>query len=54
MELLFLLGMTLEEAAEELHLSRASVHADWKLAKAWLFNELGGTAPSAPPHEAQS
>lgn len=53
-ELLFLLGMTLEEAAEELHLSRASVHADWKLAKAWLFNELGGTAANAPPHEARS
>jgi RNA polymerase sigma factor (TIGR02999 family) len=41
-ELLFLLGLTFQEAAEQLGLSRASVHNDWQLAKAWLFRELGG------------
>lgn len=52
-ELLFLLGLTIQEAAEEIGLSRASVHADWKLAKAWLFNELGGTESSRPSAEAR-
>lgn len=42
-ELRFLLGLTFQEAANELNLSRVSVHNDWQLAKAWLFNELGGT-----------
>jgi RNA polymerase sigma factor (TIGR02999 family) len=43
-ELLFLLGLTFQEAAEELELSRASVHNDWRLAKAWLYHELTGAA----------
>jgi RNA polymerase sigma factor (TIGR02999 family) len=47
-ELLFLLGLTFQEAADELGLSRGSVHNDWQLAKAWLFKELGGCEPPAP------
>lgn len=50
-ELLFLLGLTFQEAAEELNMSRASVHNDWQLAKAWLFKELGGCAPPDPGTE---
>jgi|GEM_PF-1159736 len=44
-ELLFVLGLTFQEAADELHISRASVHNDWRLAKAWLYHELGGIQP---------
>ncbi len=52
-ELLFVLGLTFQETADELGLSRASVHNDWRFAKAWLHKELDGTAgrdsaPSAP------
>lgn len=46
MELLFLLGLTFQEAADELGLSRASIHNDWRLAKAWLFNALDGSTPA--------
>jgi RNA polymerase sigma factor (TIGR02999 family) len=45
-ELLFLLGLTFQETADELGLSRASVHNDWRLAKAWLYNELSGATPA--------
>jgi RNA polymerase sigma factor (TIGR02999 family) len=45
-ELLFLLGLTFPEAADELGISRASVHTDWRLAKAWLYHELDGAAPA--------
>jgi RNA polymerase sigma factor (TIGR02999 family) len=53
-ELLFLLGLTFQEAADEIGISRASVHSDWRLAKAWLYHELDGTvardsAGSVPP-----
>lgn len=41
-ELLFLIGLSFQETADELGLSRASVHSDWRLAKAWLYKELGG------------
>lgn len=44
-ELIFLLGLNFQEAAQELGISRASVHNDWRLAKAWLYNELEGAAP---------
>lgn len=52
-ELLFLIGLTFQEAADELGLSRASVHNDWQLAKAWLFRELGGVEAPAGPTAAQ-
>jgi RNA polymerase sigma factor (TIGR02999 family) len=45
-ELRFLLGLTFQETAEELNLSRMSIHNDWQLARAWLFKELGGTTPA--------
>lgn len=45
-ELLFVLGLTFQETADELQMSRASVHNDWQLAKAWLFAELGGMQAS--------
>jgi RNA polymerase sigma factor (TIGR02999 family) len=41
-------GLSLEEAAEVVGVSRATVERDWQAARAWLFKELGG-APSPPP-----
>ncbi|MEM1204924.1 MAG: sigma-70 family RNA polymerase sigma factor [Acidobacteriota bacterium] len=37
-----LCGLTVEEIAEALGLSAATVHRDWRMAKAWLTRELGG------------
>jgi DNA-directed RNA polymerase specialized sigma subunit len=33
-------GLTLEETAEVLGISRATVIREWRLAKAWLYGEL--------------
>src|SRR5262249_25028221 len=33
-------GMTLEETAEVLGVSRATVIREWRMAKAWLYGEL--------------
>ncbi|MEW6251205.1 MAG: sigma-70 family RNA polymerase sigma factor [Planctomycetota bacterium] len=41
-ELRFLIGLSLQETADELGISRMSVHNDWQLAKAWLYKELAG------------
>ena len=41
-ELRFFAGLTSEEVAEVLGLSRATVDNDWRFAKRWLKNELGG------------
>ena len=35
-------GMTVEETAEVLHVSPATIKRDWSLARAWLNRELGG------------
>ena len=35
-------GLTLDETAEALHISRDTVKRDWKMAKLWLLRELGG------------
>jgi len=44
-ELRFFGGLTIDETAEVLHISAATVGREWTLAKAWLFAELGpGTA----------
>ena len=43
-ELRFFGGLTAEETAEVLHVSPETVMHDWKLAKAWLLRELGGSA----------
>jgi RNA polymerase sigma factor (TIGR02999 family) len=39
-ELRFFGGLSLEETADALHVSVATVRRDWSLARAWLFREL--------------
>lgn len=39
-ELRFFSGLSLEETAEALKISRATAARDWKMAKAWLHREL--------------
>lgn len=39
-ELKYFGGMTLEETAEALGVSRATVIREWRMAKAWLYDEL--------------
>ena len=39
-ELRYFSGLSLEETAEALHISRATVASDWSMAKAWLYREL--------------
>ena len=41
-ELRFFSGMTVEETAEALGVSPATVKNEWRSAKAWLFQELNG------------
>ena len=41
-ELRFFGGLTIEETAEALSVSPATVKAEWKMAKAWLRREIGG------------
>jgi RNA polymerase sigma factor (TIGR02999 family) len=41
-ELRFFAGLTLEEAAETLGVSEATVTREWRLARAWLHRRLGG------------
>ncbi len=41
-ELRFFGGLTIEETAEVLHISPATVGREWTLAKAWLYAELQG------------
>ena len=36
----FFAGMTVEETAEALEISRATVKREWQLARAWLNREL--------------
>ena len=43
-EMRFFGGLSLEETAEALHVSRDTVKRDWKMAKLWLLRELGGTS----------
>ena len=44
-ELRFFGGLTMDETAEVLHISPATVGREWTMAKAWLFAELGPTKP---------
>lgn len=39
-ELRYFVGLSLEEAADILEISRATATREWKLAKTWLFREL--------------
>ena len=43
-ELRFFGGLTIEETAEVMHISHATVEREWKIAKAWLKRELTKTA----------
>ncbi|MEM1055429.1 MAG: ECF-type sigma factor [Bacteroidota bacterium] len=42
-------GFTLDETADALGVSEATVTRDWRRARAWLRGELGGDLPTAPP-----
>jgi RNA polymerase sigma factor (TIGR02999 family) len=42
-EMRFFGGMSMEEAAEALHLSIGTIKSDWRLARAWLARELDGS-----------
>jgi RNA polymerase sigma factor (sigma-70 family) len=46
-ELRFFAGLSIEETAEVLHISPATVKRDWVAAKAWLYREMSGKAESA-------
>jgi RNA polymerase sigma factor (TIGR02999 family) len=39
-ELRFFGGLTLDEVAEVLQISRSTVQREWNMAKAWLYNQL--------------
>ena len=39
-ELKYFSGLSLEETADALHVSRATVARDWEAARAWLHREL--------------
>lgn len=43
-ELSFFGGLSLEEAAEVLRVSVSTVRRDWRMAQAWLRQQLGATA----------
>ncbi len=42
-ELRFFAGLSIEETAEVLHLSPASIKREWQTARAWLFREMSST-----------
>jgi RNA polymerase sigma-70 factor (ECF subfamily) len=42
-ELRFFGGLSIEEAAEVLDLSPATLSREWSMAKAWLYKEMGGS-----------
>lgn len=44
-ELRFFGGLSLEEAAEAVGISRATAERDWQAARAWLLKELRGERP---------
>ncbi len=46
-ELRYFAGLSIDETAEVLHISPATVKRDWVMAKAWLFREITGAAASA-------
>lgn len=53
-EMRFFAGLSIEETAEVLGISRETAKRDWKMAKAWLLRELSGTrSKAAAPRPAQ-
>jgi len=52
-EMRFFGGLSIEETAEVLKVSPATVRRDWSIAKLWLYRELGGgTGDGSGPVEA--
>jgi RNA polymerase sigma factor (TIGR02999 family) len=45
-ELRFFSGLSIEDTADALGISTATVKRDWALAKAWLYREINGSAAS--------
>jgi RNA polymerase sigma factor (TIGR02999 family) len=45
-ELRFFAGLTIEDAAEALELSPATVAREWTIARAWLYREIARSAPA--------
>jgi RNA polymerase sigma factor (TIGR02999 family) len=43
-ELKFFGGLTIEEIADTVQISRATVEREWKFARAWLFNAISGAS----------
>ncbi len=41
-ELRYFAGLTIEETAEVLHISEATVKREWAIARAWLFKKING------------
>lgn len=52
-ELRFFGGLSVEETAEVLKVSAATVMRDWRLARAWLMNELASDPDALPPETAR-
>jgi RNA polymerase sigma-70 factor (ECF subfamily) len=50
-ELRYFGGMTVDEAAEVLGVSPATVKRDWSVARAWLYRELANESSSPPSGE---
>lgn len=46
-EMRYFAGLTIEEVANVLETSTATVKRDWLFAKAWLLREISGTAPKS-------
>jgi RNA polymerase sigma-70 factor (ECF subfamily) len=44
-ELRFFGGLTIEETAEALNISHATVEREWSTARAWLYREISGGKP---------
>ena len=40
----YFVGLSVEETAEALNISTATVKRDWRMARAWLYGELRGTS----------
>jgi len=44
-ELRYFGGLTIEESAEALNVSPATVKREWRMARAWLYRRLSGGSP---------
>ncbi len=48
-EMRYFAGRTIEETAEHLDISSATVVREWRIARAWLYRELGGELETPAP-----